>query len=182
MGLLAVVVAVALPRGLRSSPRMQVDMAAQALARDLEKVRMRAIAAKRRVRFAFREDANFYTAFMDTTAGRLGLFAETSEEVHESRLLTRGSNGGVPGVRLEGGVIFGIGEASADPFGTAPSDPITLEGDRVEFDSRGMVVPAGLGGVIFLMHEEDPAAVAAVSISGAGAFRAWRYRNGTWVE
>jgi hypothetical protein len=36
--------------------------------------------------------------------------------------------------------------------------------------------------VIFLTHGDDPSAVAAVSISGAGAFRAWRHRNGTWGQ
>jgi prepilin-type N-terminal cleavage/methylation domain-containing protein len=182
MVMLAVVVAVAVPRGLKSSPQLQVDLAARGLTRDLEKVRMRAIAAKRRVRFSFLEGEVFYTAYMDISPGRTGVIESTDEEVHESRLVTRGSNGGVPGVALPKGVVFGFGEATAGPLGGVASDPITLENDWVEFDSRGMVVPAGSGGVIFLAHEDDPSAVAAVSISGAGAFRAWRYRGGGWQE
>ncbi|MGD2217944.1 MAG: prepilin-type N-terminal cleavage/methylation domain-containing protein [Gemmatimonadales bacterium] len=182
MVMLAVVVAVAVPRGLKTSPQLQVDLAARGLVRDLEKVRMRAIAAKRQVRFSFSEGEAFYTAYMDISPGRTGTIASTDEEVHESRLVARGSLGGVPGVDLPKGVVFGFGEATAGPLGGPASDPITLEGDVVEFDSRGMIVPAGTGGVILLAHEDDPSAVAAVSISGAGAFRAWRYRGGGWSE
>jgi prepilin-type N-terminal cleavage/methylation domain-containing protein len=182
MVMLAGVVAVAVPRGLKTSPQLQVDQAARGLTRDLETVRMRAIAAKRRVRISFVEGEAFYTAFMDVSPGRTGAIESTADEVHESRLVTRGSSGGVPGVSLTKGVVFGFGDAAAGPFGGPASDPITLEGDRVEFDSRGMIVPAGAGGVIFLTHEDDPSAVAAVSISGAGAFRAWRYRGGGWSE
>ena len=182
MVMLAVVVAVAVPRGLKTSPQLQVDMAARGLTRDLEKVRMRAIAAKRRVQVSFVAGASFYTAYMDISPGRTGLIESTAEEVHESRLVTRGSFDGVPGVQLPKGVIFGFGDAAAGPLGGPASDPVTLEGDRVEFDSRGMVVPAGSGGVIFLTHEDDPSAVAAVSVSGAGAFRAWRHRSGEWSQ
>jgi prepilin-type N-terminal cleavage/methylation domain-containing protein len=182
MVLLAVVVAVAVPRGLKSSPQLKVDLAARGLTRDLEKVRMRAIATKRRVRFSFVEGKRFYTAYLDVTPGRTGAIESTAEEVHESRLVTRGSSDGIPGVELPNGVVFGFGAATAGPLGEPLSDPITLEGDRVEFDSRGMIVPAGTGGVIFLTHEDDPTAVAAVSISGAGAFRTWRHRDGRWSE
>jgi prepilin-type N-terminal cleavage/methylation domain-containing protein len=182
MVMLAVVVAVAVPRGLKSSPQLQVDLAARGLTRDLEKVRMRAIATKRRVRVSFVVGGGFYTAYLDITPGRTGAIESTADEVHESRLVTRGSSGGVPGVSLPKGVVFGFGDATVGPFGGPASDPITLEGDRVEFDSRGMIVPAGTGGVIFLTHEDDPSAVAAVSISGAGAFRAWRHRTEGWSE
>ncbi|NIN72134.1 MAG: prepilin-type N-terminal cleavage/methylation domain-containing protein [Gemmatimonadetes bacterium] len=182
MVMLAVVVAVAVPRGLKTSPQLQVDLGARGLTRDLEKVRMRAIAVKRRVRVSFVEGEGFYTAYVDMSPGRSGTIEGTADEVHESRLVTRGSSGGIPGVNLPKGVVFGFGDAAAGPLGASVSDPITLEGDRVEFDSRGMIVPAGTGGVIFLTHEDDPSAVAAVSISGAGAFRAWRYRGGGWSE
>jgi prepilin-type N-terminal cleavage/methylation domain-containing protein len=178
--LLAAVIAVAIPRGISTSPRLQVDIAARALARDLEKVRMRAIAAKRRVRVSFRVEEGFYTAFMDVTVARSGVIVGTTEEVRESRLLARGSTGGLPGVELPKNVVFDAGAAVLGPLGGTTSDPVTLEGDRVEFDVRGMVVPAGSGGVIYLSHEDDPYAVAAVTISGAGAFRTWRYRDGGW--
>jgi len=178
--MLAVVATIFLPRALKSSPQLQVDLAARALSRDLETLRMRAIAAKRHVRVHFDQAGRFYTAYMDMTPGRLGVVAETADEVRGTGLLTRGSVGGVPGVPLPKGVFFGSGAALSGPDGADASDPIVLDGDVVEFDARGMVAPPGSGGVVYLVHEDDETAVAAVTISGAGAFRAWRYQVGIW--
>jgi hypothetical protein len=60
------------------------------------------------------------------------------------------------------------------------SDPVPFIDDRVEFNSRGMVIPLGTQGVLFLSHEDDPTVVAAISVSGAGAFEVWHYRAGEW--
>ncbi|KPK65411.1 MAG: hypothetical protein AMS21_04780 [Gemmatimonas sp. SG8_38_2] len=182
MLMLAVVASVALPRAVKSSPELQVDLAARALARDLEQLRMRAIAAKRNMRVVFDESENFYTAFMDLTPERSGSFSHTDEEVRESGLLTRGSSEGVPGVRLRKNVEYGSGSASVGPQAFAADGPVNLENDRVEFDARGMVIPAGSSGVIYLVHSDEPAAVAAVTISGASAFHTWRYRGGRWIK
>ena len=182
MLMIAVVVTVSLPRALRPSPANQVDTAANALTRDLEQLRMRAIAAKRHVRVSFDRSGNFYTAFMDMTPARLAAFGRTSEEVRASGLLARGSRAGLPGVPLARGVVFGVGDASSGPRGASASDAITLENEQVEFDSRGLVTPPGSGGVVYLTHEDDPSAVAAVTISGASAFRTWRYRAGRWIR
>ncbi len=179
---LGVVATFALPRTGRRSPLFQVDTASRAMIRDIELVRMRAMAAKRLVRVQFDEEAGFYTAFMDVSPGRQGDIAETKEEAHASRIIARGSSGGIPGVKLEDGVVFGAGEAGSGPGDLATDDAIAFENERVEFDAAGMVVPEGSGGVVFLVHEDDPSAVAAVTISGAGAVRAWRYRNGEWVQ
>ena len=94
MALLAVVAAFAIPRSLKRSPLAQVDSAARALARDIETVRMRAIAAKRVVRFSVLEEDEAYTAFMDLSPVRAGGIEESADEVRGSRLLTRGSAGG----------------------------------------------------------------------------------------
>jgi prepilin-type N-terminal cleavage/methylation domain-containing protein len=182
MLMLAVVASIALPRAVKSSPELQVDLAARALARDLEQLRMRAISAKRSVRVIFDESQNFYTAFMDLTPMRSGSFSLTDDEVRESGLLTRGSSGGVPGVRLRKNVEYGSGSASAGPQSFAADEPVDLENDWVEFDARGMVTPAGSSGVIYLVHSDEPAAVAAVTISGASAFNTWRYRGGRWIK
>jgi type II secretory pathway pseudopilin PulG len=182
MLVIAVVASVALPRALKPSPQQQVDLASRSLMRDLEQMRMRAIATKRSVRVRFYTSSNFYSAFMDVTPERLGTISETSAEVRESGLLTRGSREGVLGVPLPTGVVFGVGAATTGPLGGGVSDPVTLESDLVEFDSRGMVRPPGSEGVVFITHEEDPRAVAAVTISGASAFRVHRYRGARWIR
>jgi hypothetical protein len=144
---------------------------------------MRAIAAKRQIRVRFYESEEFYSAFMDTTALRSGSISETDAEVQASRLLARGSMGGVSGVQLPSGVEFGTGIATSGPAGyDATGGVVLVNGDYVEFDSRGMVLPPGSGGVIYLTHEEVASAVAAVTITGASAFRSWVFRGGEWTK
>jgi prepilin-type N-terminal cleavage/methylation domain-containing protein len=178
--LIGLVASLALPRGIKTTPRQQVDRATRQLVRDLEQARMRAIAAKRRVRVRFDASKSFYTAFLDVTASRSGEFEETAEEARASRLVFRGSSSGIPGIRLPKQVRYGYGAASTGPLGSSTSEAIELLDGRIEFDSRGMAVPLGSGGTIYLLHAEDHSTVAAVTISGSGAFRAWRYRDGQW--
>lgn len=178
--LIGVVAAMALPRALHRSPRHELTTAAKQLTRDLEQARTRALSAKRLVRVRFDAWENFYTAFMDTTEARSGAIFEQAAEVHEARIVAHGSRSGLPGVELPGQVKFGAGDASVGPLGGATSDPVLLDNDYVQFNSRGMVTPLGSDGVIFLTHEADPSLVAAVTISGAGAFQTWHYRNGHW--
>jgi len=178
--LIGAVATVAIPRALKTSPRQELARATRQLARDLEQVRTQALAAKRSVRVRFDAAANFYTAYMDVSETRSGTISESTEEVRESRLIARDSHEGVPGVSLPGRVKFGAGVAARGPLGEGASDPILLEDDRVEFNARGMVVPLGTNGVVFLTHESDPSVVAAVTISGAGSFQAWHYRDGKW--
>ncbi len=178
--LVGVAAAFAIPRALKSTPRQDVTQAARQLTRDLEQVRTRAMSAKRNVRFSFDESADFYTAFMDTTAARRRTFMQDTREVHESKLAAQGAHDGLPGVRLSRRVTFGAGDAGSGPLGEATDDPILLADDRIEFDSRGMAIPLGTRGVIFLTHADDPSVVAAITISGAGAFQTWHYRGGSW--
>jgi prepilin-type N-terminal cleavage/methylation domain-containing protein len=183
MLLLAVVASIAVPRALKPSPSRQVELAARALTRDLELLRMRAIAAKRQVRVRFFESEDFYSAFMDTTALRSGSITETDGEVQASRLLVRGSRIGIPGVALPSGIRFGTGIATSGPAGHEAAGALVLaNGDYVDFDSRGMVAPPGSGGVIYLTHEEIGSAVSAVTITGASAFRTWVFRGGEWTK
>ena len=81
------------------------------------------------------------------------------------------------------GIEFGTGIATTGPPGYEASGALVLaSGDYVEFDSRGMVAPPGSGGVIYLTHEEIASVVAAVTITGASAFRTWVFRGGEWTK
>ena len=76
-------------------------------------------------------------------------------------------------------VGFGRGDAGPLP-GDVGSGAVTVPGGVVEFDSRGLTFPFGAKGGIYLVHERDPQAVAAVSVSGAASFRVWSQRDGVW--
>ena len=180
MVLLGVVAAIAIPRALKTSPRQQLSRAAKQMARDLELVRTQAVSSKRKVRVRFDVADGFYTAFLDTTDTRSGVIAEAANEVRASRLITRDRKAGIPGVSLPRKIKFGSGAAISGPLGGPASDPVPFVSDRVEFNSRGMVIPLGTMGAIFMTHEDDPSVVAAVTISGAGAFEVWHYREGNW--
>jgi prepilin-type N-terminal cleavage/methylation domain-containing protein len=180
--LLAVIASITVPRAIRVSPAQQVDRAARSLMRDLEQIRMGAIAAKRTMRVRFYESDAFYSAFIDMTADRSGTVSEVAEEVRASGLLTRGSKGGLPGVELLKGVRFGPGAATSSPLGGSIQGAIDVGADYLEFNARGLVIPDGGGGVIYLVHEEDPSAVSAITISGASAFRTFRLIEGAWVK
>lgn len=182
--MLGVVAAIVLPRSLKSTPTQEVDRAARQLTQDLELVRMRAIAAKRVARLEVDADKDFYTAFMDTTEDREGTIVGTENEFRMSGLVARGSEGGIPGVELPSNLGFGCGNASAGPLSfDCGGDPVQLGTDGgATFDTRGMLTPLGTTGVVYLEHSEDPDAVAAVTLSGGGAFSYWRYRGGSWVK
>ena len=71
--------------------------------------------------------------------------------------------------------------------GTAPDLPgypgagsVTLPNSRVDFDARGLTMPLGTSGVVYLQSAADPTVITAVSISGAGGIRTWVYRGGVW--
>lgn len=181
MLLMGTMAAVTVPRALRSTPMADVDRTARQLARDMEQVRMRAMASKRTVRVTFDQSSGFYAAFMDISTLRTGTFSETVAEARQARLLARGSKGGIPGVLLPKRVKFGTGSVSGlGPLEDAISGAIGLAGNKVDFDARGMATPVGTKGTIYITHENDPSAVAAITISGAGSFQAWRYRDGSW--
>ena len=69
-------------------------------------------------------------------------------------------------------VAFGRGTAGAVPNDTA-SGAITFINDRLDFDPRGVTAPFGTRGVIYLVNQREPTAVAAVAVSGAGSLKLW---------
>lgn len=183
LALLGAAAAYAIPRTLRTSPLTKVDRAARQLVRNLEQTRTRAMAEKRRVRVTFDAANGFYAAFIDTTPERNGTILETAEEARASKVVSDATRGGIPGIELRHGVQFGRGNVMGlGPLGEVDTDAITLDGDAVEFTARGMATPVGVNGTVYITHESDQDAVAAVTISGAGAFQSWRYREGKWVR
>jgi type II secretory pathway pseudopilin PulG len=151
---------------LRVTPSQRVRGAAVQLAQDLEAVRTRALATRRAARVIFDVPNQEYRGYLadlgDTT------FAETAEEVEWL--------GTMRGRPLTEGVQYGRGGATElrpDP-GTGT---VTLVDDRVDFDARGLTKPFGARGTVYLTHADDPAAVAAVAVSGGGGFRVWVWRG-----
>lgn len=182
--MIGVVAAVAIPRALKVTPKQEVDRAARQLARDLEQVRMQVVSAKRTTVMRFDVSDKFYTAFMDSTETRTGTINEDAGEVHQSRIVARGSNSGVPGIQLPKTLKFGAGIASSGPQGESTGSVVVTPtaSNKLTFDTRGMITPLGTSAVIYLVHETNSDAVAAVTVSGAGAFQAWRYRSGSWIR
>lgn len=167
LAMAAVLLAIALPQ-LRPSPTRTVQWAARQLVNDLELVRTRALATKRGVRVAFNA-ADAYVGFLDDDGD--GTFAESVAETQALR--------GFGTRTLDALVRFGRGSAPALP-GETGTGPVTFPNDRVDFDSRGITVPQGARGSIYLVHRDYPDAVAAVSISGSASFKVWAYRDGAW--
>jgi prepilin-type N-terminal cleavage/methylation domain-containing protein len=168
LAMMGILFAITIPR-IRVSPAKKVRMAAQQLVRDLEVARTRALATKKNARVLFDVGGNAYAGYLDDD--RDGVFALTQDE---SRAL--GARGRV---ELPRTVQFGIGSASAIPDDPG-APPITLAGNRVEFGARGVTEPFGSRGTIYLVHRNDPNAVAAVSITAAGSFQWWTFVGGAW--
>jgi type II secretory pathway pseudopilin PulG len=180
MMLIGVAVAIAMPRGIKRTPRQELNSATRQLLHNLELARTRAIAKKRPVRMRFDISKGFYTAFIDISEARSGVIAETADEARDTRLVFTAREAGIPGIELPESVEFGYGDATVSPLGEPIAGTIELEDDRVEFNGRGMVVPLGNGGTIYLTHKDHPSLVSAISISGTGAVRSWRFNEDDW--
>jgi prepilin-type N-terminal cleavage/methylation domain-containing protein len=167
--LVGIMAAIAAPR-LRVSPRTQVRLAARQLAQDLEFTRTRALGARSTARLAFVTPHRGYVSYLDFD--RDGVFVQSAEEID--------SLGGFRGRVFETGINFGRAGTVPDLPALPGAGAITLPGERIEFDSRGLSLPFGAKGVIYLTHTDDPTAVAAVSITGAAGIRSWVYRGGSW--
>jgi hypothetical protein len=70
--------------------------------------------------------------------------------------------------------------AAPDLPGYPGAGSVTLPNSRVEFDARGLTLPLGASGVVYLQSTTDPSVITAVSISAAAAIRSWVYRGGVW--
>jgi len=74
-------------------------------------------------------------------------------------------------------VRLGRGARPAVP-GYPEADAVSFAGAAITFDARGLLQPLGDRGVIYLRAVESPDALAAVSISGNGTTRVWRWHDG----
>jgi general secretion pathway protein H len=166
--MIGLMLAIVMPR-FRISPQTKVRQAADQLVRDLELARGRALSTRSWTRVVFDPGTESYTGYQDFN--RDSIFAQSTEETDSLH--------GFGSRPLADKVVFGRGAVPDVPSVPGPG-AITLPGSRVDFDARGLTNPFGTKGVIYLAHPDDPAAIAAVTISGGAGIRTWLYDGSTW--
>jgi len=166
--MIGLMTAVVMPR-FRISPQGRVRQAADQLVRDLEVARGRALSTRSWTRVLFDPANEKYIGYQDSN--RDSIFAETTAESD--------SLGGFRSRTLSDKVVFGRGAAPDVPSAPGPGD-ITFPGQRINFDARGLTNPFGTKGVVYLVHTDDPSAVAAVTVSGGAGIRTWLYDGTAW--
>ena len=159
---------IAVPR-FRVSEKTKARQAASQLAADLEVARSKAMAHRATVRVVFNTVANSYPGHLDFD--RDGAIGETNAERDSLHAF---------GTRvLPAGATFGrAGQADITDF--AGGGAITFPTPQVDFDGRGLSTPFGTRGVVYVQFAGDTAAVAAVTVSGAGGVRFWTSEGGYW--
>ena len=169
MSMMVILVGIVAPR-IRVSPTRRVQGMAHQIAGHLELARTRALGQRQLVRVNFDETGvQNYTAYVDHD--RNGNITEIDAEVEA--FFEFGER------ELEMFVVFGRGNASTIP-GDPSLDAITLSSNDLDLSVQGVPDPWGTTGTIYLVHEDDPDAVAAISIASSGSFRAWRWFQGEW--
>lgn len=173
--LLVVVAIVGITLGM-VAPRMRlsgataVQLAGTQMAQDIDVTRTRALSTRQLSRVAFRESGKAYGGYLDHNDD--GVIGEIAIEWQELR--------GFGERPLPPGIVYGRGPAPAIPD-DASSGNITFANARVEFDSRGLVVPQGTGGVVYLRSEAEDDAVVAISVAPSGNTRMWTWKSsGGW--
>ena len=153
---------------MKVSPLTRVRSAGNTLVRALELSRTRALSTKKEVRFTFDLSGDAYVGFLDDDNDQIWNYTAA-----ESAALGIGLRS------LGQGVVYGIGNAP-QLVEFPGANPITFANDRVDFDNRGFPKPFGGRGAIYLVSENDANAVAAVTVTGSGAFDVLVYRDGQW--
>ena len=168
MSMMIILVGIVAPR-MQVSPTRRIQGMAHQLAGHLELARTRALGQRQVTRVVFDETAGTYTAYVDHD--RDGNITESDDEV--SDFFEFGER------ELERFVEFGRGTAS-----TIPGDPsllaVTLTDNSLNLSVQGVPNPWGTMGTVYLVHEDDSDAVAAISIASSGSFKAWRWFQGEW--
>ncbi len=169
LSIVGVVLGIAAPK-MRVSPVRKVRTTAIQLQRDLELSRTRALSTKKTTRFKFDVSGNAYQGYLDHD--RNGLIEETAAESDALHAFGRRE--------LPKDLKFGLGTPGRIPEDSTGGSAVTFANDLVEFGSRGVTIPFGVRGVVYLVHRDDPDAVAAIGVSGSGSFKVWAYRDGAW--
>lgn len=168
MAMIGILVAVAYPR-LRQNQTQAVQSAAVQMTRDLEAVRTRALGSRRLIRVVFDQAGSRYYWATDVNGDSLFTASDSSLAAP-----------GMVGSRTLGtGVVFGragMGDLPLFPGGGV----IAIDSARIVFDDRGLTFPARKQGAVYLQAASGASIAAAVSVSGAGSFRAWSVANGVW--
>jgi len=150
--------------GLRITPSREVHNAAALLATQLELARTEALAERRIVRVDFDVGGGTFTAYADHD-GNDTIAGTAAETAAFPAFGTR---------TLPDLLAFGRGSASA-----LPGDPgvgaVTLGTNQLLLSDQGLPEPWGTMGTIYITHSRESSAVAAVFVSSAGSFRAWRW-------
>ncbi len=169
VAIVGIMMAIILPK-FRISEKTEVQLAGIQLAQDLDVARTRALSTREMVRVAFKTGTRKYGGYLDEDGN--GTIAETDAEWQALRGF---------GVReLPPRVQYGRGAAGAIP-GDASSGAVTFPAGRIEFDSRGLTMPMGTRGVVYLASDNDPYAVVAIQVTPSGNVRFWTYRqSGGW--
>lgn len=169
VAIVSIMMAIILPK-FRVSEKTEVQLAGIQLAQDLDVARTRALSTREMVRVAFKTTARKYGGYLDDNGD--GSIAESDAEWQALRGF---------GVReLPARIQYSRGAAGAIP-GDAGSGAVSFPDGRIEFDSRGLTMPMGTRGVVYLANEKDPYAVVAVQVTPSGNVRFWTFKqSGGW--
>jgi type II secretory pathway pseudopilin PulG len=152
----------------RVSEERRVENMAHLVVAHLELARTQALGNRQVVRVDFDEGAGTYVAYADHdeddavtgVAAEIAAFPEFGNR------------------ELDDLLVFGRGSAPMLP-GDVIDEPVTLPSDRITLDNQAIPIPWGTMGTIYITHERDNTAVAAISIASSGSFKAWRWLPAT---
>jgi len=163
-----IMMAIVVPR-MRITPATEVQLAGMQLAQDLDLARTRALSTRNMSEVAFAVSGGSYSGYLDingdstitqTNAEKLGLEAFGTRPLPDRITYGRGSATGIPN-ELSGGAV-------------------TFASQKIDFDTRGLPMPMGTAGTVYLRHTTDPTAVVAVAITPSGSVRLWTWKSGAW--
>ena len=169
VAVLGIMMSIVVPR-MRISEAMEVQLAGMQLAQDIDLARTRALSTRNLVRVQFVTGSpGSYVGYLDVNGD--STITGTNAEMVALR--------GWQSRDLPARVQYGRGTAPAVP-GETGSGAITWASSRAEFNSRGLVVPGGTGGAVYLRHANKPEEVVAIVVAPSGSVRLWTYHGGAW--